>query len=79
MKKPSKNRFKKKVEKQRSGPAWAHQARGRLGSGQGNNLLTERQQKEDNMKERSSERRMQKDQPLLSNTPRVPRGPERIF
>ena len=79
MKKPSTNRFKKKVEKQRSGPARAHQARGREGSGQSNNLPTERQQKEDNLKERSSERSMQRDQPRPFNTPRAPSGPERIY
>ena len=37
-------------------------ARGGLGSGKRNNLPTERQQKEDNLKERSSERSMQKEE-----------------
>ena len=77
--KPSKNRFKKKVEKQRSGPTICRQARGGLGSGKKNNLPTERQQKEDNLKERSSERSMQRDKPRPSNTPRAPSGPERIY
>ena len=30
-------------------------------------------------REESSERRVQKDQPLPSNTPRAPSGPERIY
>ena len=40
---------------------------------------TKRQQKEDNPKERNSERSMQRDQPRPFNTPRAPSGPERIY
>ena len=57
--------------------AW--EARGPAGSGKSNNRPTERQQKEDNLKERSSERNMQRDQPRPFNTPRAPSGPERIY
>ena len=39
---------------------------------------TERQQKADNLKEGTSERHIQRDQPRPSNTPRAPSGPERM-
>ena len=34
---------------------------------------------QEEFREESSERRVQKDQPLPSNTPRAPSGPERIY
>ena len=79
IKKPSKNRFKKKVEKQRSGPATPGNPGKPAAPVRVTKRPTERQQKEDNPKERNSERSMQRDQPRPFNTPRAPSGPERIY
>ena len=78
-KKTSKNRCEKKVEKRASGLVNPGEPGGPAGSGKSNKRPTERQQKEDNLKERSSERSMQRDQPRPFNTPRAPSGPERIY
>ena len=78
MKKPIKNRFKKKVEKQRSAPVNPGSPGGPAGSGKRNSGHCKHPTKEGNLKERSSERNMQRDQPRPFNTPRAPSGPERI-
>ena len=76
---PYTNRCGKRVEKRASAPVNPGEPGGPAGSGKSNKRPTERQQKEDNLKERSSERSMQRDKPRPSNTPRAPSGPERIL
>ena len=74
--KPSKKPCGKNVEKRASAPVNPGPPAAPV---RGTKRPTERQPEEGNLKKKSSERSMQRDQPRPLNTPRAPSGPERIY